>query len=624
MRTSLLAVGIAGALTALPAAAAITFGTIANSGYITSIPLNQAVTLPSGVDGLVCGRTGFSTTPSNLDTMTWDSGGGTSAVGTLIGTARHSGGIATAFWWWDKAELPQGGATDTVTVTDASGGSHMVVTCWPIQTTNDNGISIANWDGDVQENGGSTISNVLSGAHASGALILQGQANSSQAGTTFTHLSTEAQDVNDAGAGGNSGAFAYEVNPAATTTFNTTGTFGARAAMVVEITEDAAAPTDPVWDTPPSVQSQTASAYTIAFDGGANAANVHCGAYLKDATTPTAAQIDAGTGAHGTATAALTGSSQTIVLTPTDSPVNPVYDVYCVAESAGGLYSLVADGDLLDEELDCPAGRNCQFPFASVDGTSPFDTAGAVAGDYGSIASITDPDAYATTLDTDATVWYSAFGGTTRQIIEAWNYDVSAADQTEYLFVFNNAAPRVNEPGDWPLSDALYEINADPGFLTEDFVADPEGDDIAWTIDTGAMPTDWVLNATTGVISDGTPGACGTYQFVLRATDEFGDILDLASEVRIGADVPDVHDSSEAAAIAAIEAVCSFTAVDGGTQCSSSIAAGNVVRTSPVAGALTEPGAGVTYYTSSGSSCPRGSSGRGFGLEFGLGAGEDE
>src|SRR5690606_4993528 len=76
---------------------------IANSGYQTSFPYAMSVTLGAGIDGLVCGATGFASQP-NANTAVWDAGGATEKAGTLIGTSRHSAGISVAFFWWDKAD----------------------------------------------------------------------------------------------------------------------------------------------------------------------------------------------------------------------------------------------------------------------------------------------------------------------------------------------------------------------------------------------------------------------------------------------------------------------------------------------------------------------------------------
>lgn len=364
------------------------------------------------------------------------------------------------------------------------------------------------------------------------------------------------------------------------------------------VVQMAAAAADPDWDSAPTVSSQTSLAYTIGYDANADADDIFCVAWPKDATPPTDAEIEAGTGAHGTATEAVTGSADSIVLTPTDDPVFKVYDLYCVLKADTGEYSLVADGDLLDEQLDVASGFNRAI-LSSIDMTSPFFGSAVEVGDYCDIPNLTDPDGYATDIEEDATVFYLAGGDTSRQILVGVTcYDIDGVTILEFTLVFNNQAPNVVDPGEWPLEDALYELNTNPAFTSESYVEDFEGDAIAWSVTVGALPDDWSLNATTGEITDGTPGACGPFTFTLTATDAYGSTLDLASAVHIGPRIPDVEGDDEATATAAIEALCSLTVVT--SESCSALDEGLTVRTSPAIGTLVEEDAEITVLLSSG------------------------
>ena len=81
---------------------------------------------------------------------------------------------------------------------------------------------------------------------------------------------------------------------------------------------------------------------------------LRCGAWPMGTATPTAANVAAGTGAHGTNSASSTGSSQTIDITVTDSPAHPAYRGFCVGDAGGGTYSSVPSSS--DTCLDPPSG----------------------------------------------------------------------------------------------------------------------------------------------------------------------------------------------------------------------------------------------------------------------------
>ena len=141
----------------------------------------------------------------------------------------------------------------------------------------------------------------------------------------------------------------------------------------------------PTFDTGVAYVSATATAMTISFDASADADDYYCGLYVGGAT-PTAAQVKAGTGAHGTATGTPTGSSQQVAITSTDSPVFPYYEPHCVLENTAGL-SAVSDatGSLAATPMAAPAtcgaasDEQCQFTLlTSVGMSSPcadFNTA---------------------------------------------------------------------------------------------------------------------------------------------------------------------------------------------------------------------------------------------------------
>jgi hypothetical protein len=80
----------------------------------------------------------------------------------------------------------------------------------------------------------------------------------------------------------------------------------------------------------PTAVAASTTTYTVTFTATA-AATVKCGAWLYGATV-TAADVNAGTNAHGTFSQAATGSSQNVTLTVTDGTPAPLYDIYCTAD----------------------------------------------------------------------------------------------------------------------------------------------------------------------------------------------------------------------------------------------------------------------------------------------------
>jgi hypothetical protein len=100
------------------------------------------------------------------------------------------------------------------------------------------------------------------------------------------------------------------------------------------------APTVPTFTSGPTWAKVNNTTMRATFTSSAGSYTARCGVYVKGASAPTAAQVAAGTNAHGTANAATTGSSQTLDCTATDSPAFPAYDPYIIIDN-GGTYSAV-------------------------------------------------------------------------------------------------------------------------------------------------------------------------------------------------------------------------------------------------------------------------------------------
>jgi hypothetical protein len=339
----------------------------------------------------------------------------------------------------------------------------------------------------------------------------------------------------------------------------------------------------PVFDTAPSVTSQTATAYTVSYEASATATNIYLGAYARGATAPTAAQVEAGTGARGTATEATTGAADTIVLTPTDSPAFPTYDIYVVLKGASGYSPVVA---LLNQQLLTPTGKQ-KVVLTGVDVASPLYGSDAVAGDFWIVDTLTD-GGYAVGISTDG-LFTISYAGTDRQIFEHDFYDVSAVGyEGEGEVVVNNKAPNFALP---PVFTAEYVLAYGSAMTAVDLsllAIDPEGDTVTATIEDALSGTSVTAN-----VWSGTPAALqGATFHTFRWTDEYGDYYEEDATVSVGTVVPDVEGLSQSAATTAI--LNAGLVVDLAFANSDEVDEGDVISQSPAAGTVAEEGSAVT------------------------------
>lgn len=461
--------------------------------------------------------------------------------------------------------------------------------------------------GSVATEGGSTETTLLapsfSAPSANNALLILFSAKTKTAtgnGSTFTPPGsfTERRELAEDGTRVCAGFASWQQTTAAshdgTNWTKDTGTnesLPARAVILALKTANAA----PTFTTPATVTSQTDTAYTLSFTPD-SAATIYGVAVVAGSAAPSIAQIKLGqNAASGTAKAAnskaVTGAD-TLVLTPTDSPAFPRYDLYCVLSNGGGDS---ARRTLASEYLDAPTGKSFTT-LTSLDTTSPFYGTGAAIGDTVVVDTATDPDAYVVTVAVDGTVSYAAGGDTSRQLVSADVYDYSAG---AYLgageLVFNNLAP---DPGGQAFSEPLlYQKSV--AITSLDLLAlapDPEGDTVVATA-LDALPTG--LSVGSSALT-GTPSAYGTAYVEFQWEDEYGATYDEIATIQIGDLVPDVVGDAQATAISSIEAVASLT-TSVSTASSPTVASGDVISTDPVAGTLVAPDAVIALLVSSGS-----------------------
>ena len=280
----------------------------------------------------------------------------------------------------------------------------------------------------------------------------------------------------------------------------------------------------PAFDSGPTVTAVDSNTFRVTYDANADADTIECGAWLKDATAPTAAQIDAGTGARGTGTEASTGSSDTLDFDVTDNPAFPIYDVYCELEEGVNNYSSV--GTQIDETLTAPSG----YQHVNISGTLAgfLLGTGAAAGDITQGSTTVTPGSYALTIQADGDFSYAAGGDGSKQTFLAWYYDVSAggwSDAARVTVCVNNSAPRISPT--YSLEYSVVEDVAIPTFDLNVDSVDDNSDTITVAALSGSLPTGLSL-ASNDVT--GTPTTPAVYRTVQRHTDECGveDKLDVS------------------------------------------------------------------------------------------------
>lgn len=342
----------------------------------------------------------------------------------------------------------------------------------------------------------------------------------------------------------------------------------------------------------PTVTAQDTNDYTISgtTDG---AVTIYAVACAKDSTAPSIAQVAAGNCTGDVAALAAVNESwngaDSFILGGA-LPLK-IYDLYVTDSTT--LYTLA------DEQLDVAAGYERTI-LASVDATSPYFGTETAAGDYCDTEAVTSPDAFVVTPETDGTISYAAGGSTARQIILGNCHDLSESDIDSYQFVFNNLTCGLEED---LLDDGPTLLQKDVAIATQEsetLCVDPEGDTIDVAVD--ALPTGLSLVDTPPWQVTGTPTACSEITSEFTWTDEYGADYVESAVYQIGDLIPDVVTGGvdEATAVAAIEAVCSFTATAGTPAYSDTVAEGDVISTDPISGWLSPPDQEVTYVLSLG------------------------
>jgi hypothetical protein len=131
--------------------------------------------------------------------------------------------------------------------------------------------------------------------------------------------------------------------------------------------------TTPTFSSGPTYAKVDNNTIRATFTCSAAGSTARIGLYVLGASTPTAAQVAAGTNAHGTANAACTGSSQTLDVDSTDNPVFPGMDPYLILDAGGANFSVVPsttstcfDPPASRQFSNCPAGLTAVNTVGSV------------------------------------------------------------------------------------------------------------------------------------------------------------------------------------------------------------------------------------------------------------------
>lgn len=223
----------------------------------------------------------------------------------------------------------------------------------------------------------------------------------------------------------------------------------------------------------------------------------------------------------------------------------------------------------------------------TVSGTSPLAGASpsVASGDIWVMPLVSSPDGYTITPIATGDFTIDAGADESRQSFAHDVYDVSLAAfyGAGTVYVNNTPPALLSGQASGPFNSQVYKRNQDQGTISlAPLFTDVEGDSLTFSQPAGTFPTGWSL-ASNGDITN-APTTYGTYSFTLRVTDITGEYTDFANTVVIGEEAPDVHGDAQAAAIAEIEGIASFTVLQPVTFAVDAATPGTVVSQAPAAG----------------------------------------
>jgi hypothetical protein len=346
----------------------------------------------------------------------------------------------------------------------------------------------------------------------------------------------------------------------------------------------------------PTVSSQSDTAYTVGFTPSMTG-TMYGVATIAGSTTPSMAQIKAGQNGSGTTakasvTKAVPVGANTVILTPSDTPAFPRYDLHFVFSSATSNSSIVS---LTGQYLDAPTGK-IFATIGTLDTTSPFYGTGVATNDTVVLEAVTSPDNYDISCVSDGTVSFTANGDSARQLIAADAYDYSAG---QYMgagtLIFNNLTPTIGANN---LNILLIQRNiALAPIPLNDYAYDAEGDIITATAQ-NTLPTGLSVSSSDLI---GTPTVYGQTNTTIQWADQYGATFSNTITIQVGDLVPDVVGDPQATAVSTITGVASLTA-NVTLVSNPNVANGTVISTDPVAATLVRHNSAVEVYVANGSS----------------------
>lgn len=336
----------------------------------------------------------------------------------------------------------------------------------------------------------------------------------------------------------------------------------------------AAGGSPPSFDTPPSC-SATTNGVSCTYD--ASAASTAYGVCVVPAdgapscTQIKAGQNDGGTSAIWTGSDSNTGSSDTITITGSNKPIE--MDCHVCLSNGGGDSSV--DSSQTNERRSARSGFVIQA-LSSLSASSIFDCATCVNG--GSADSYFTPDVAVgdiieyeddTNEDADCNVTFEADGDFELEPVGADDCDGSRSFEISFQDISSTSDGLFNV-GTFASDDTITTGNAAPQLtgvplnilIAVDEAMTPIDLDARWTDEEGGtvtvtfpttLPTG--LSVSLGNLT-GTPTACGVFTETERGTDPTGQYTEVEAIIAVGPRMPDLVGMTEAAAIAAIAALC--------------------------------------------------------------------
>ena len=436
------------------------------------------------------------------------------------------------------------------------------------------------------------------GQTANQAQIVAGNCSGGAAVAAFTEASS-AGVSDSATLTGLSAGTTYDVY----TTFVTD--IGGVLASVVSLPDEATTSggSPPTFSVSPTIQSTNSAGWVMTYTAS-GASTYHVLLCPPNESTPSAAQVQAGTCASGAdgilASEAVTGADTTA----TGTALLVQYDIHSILVNASGPSSVSS----LSAQSRSARSGYAIVTLASVSATSPCDqdsyfTPDVAAGDILEYEIASTPDGYTVTIGTDCDIEADTSGDTSQQRTAISYQDVStnagvfnagtfAADDE---WIWNNTAPTIS------VADVAQIVLTEDAEMDERLMLDvcddiDAADTLAVSISSGTIPAGTALDSLTGSWT-GTPTTEDESgeTLTIRCTDPAGEYVedDITVYVVNTWTVPNCVSSNIGECADLVEAAAPWRAGDpnvttSGFACDAATATGDIVSQDPAASAEAE------------------------------------